>query len=248
MQNPPVTGWPEPARTQAQLVLPLPVVCRNTTGQKQDAGSTREGGGSRRSASAEPKKEENGKEQDEEGRDGGITDREGDEEVTPGQRNAEIGVWLLPHRGEEEDKAADGGLSTAANLGGGAQNPATLLEKRGIAREATNEKQDAGSTREGGGSRRSTLAEPKKEENAKEQDGDEKGRDGGITDQEGDEEVTPGQRNTEIGVWFLPNQGEEEDEVADGGWSTAATLEGRAQNPALLLEKCGIARCVGTPD
>ncbi|KAJ1160855.1 hypothetical protein NDU88_001347 [Pleurodeles waltl] len=93
-----------------------------------------EGGGSRRSASAVPREEENAKEQygDEEERDGGITDREEDEEVTAGQRNAEIGVWLLPNRGE----AADGGLNTVATLGGRAQNPATLLEKRGIARSA----------------------------------------------------------------------------------------------------------------
>ncbi|KAJ1141463.1 hypothetical protein NDU88_007794 [Pleurodeles waltl] len=28
-----VTGWPEPTHTQDRIVLPLPVVCRNTTGQ-----------------------------------------------------------------------------------------------------------------------------------------------------------------------------------------------------------------------
>ncbi|KAJ1080585.1 hypothetical protein NDU88_000780 [Pleurodeles waltl] len=75
---------------------------------------------------------------------------------------------------------------------------------------ATNEKQDAGSMREGGGLRRSASAVTRDKENSKEQDGDEEGRDSRITDREGDEEVTAGQRNAEIGVWLLPNRGEEE--------------------------------------
>ncbi|KAJ1085908.1 hypothetical protein NDU88_006032 [Pleurodeles waltl] len=111
---------------------------------------------------------------------------------------------------------------------------------------ATNEKPDAGSTQEGGGSRRSAVTG--EEENAKEQHGNEEERDGGTTDRDEDEEVTAGQRRAEIGVWLLPNRGEEEDEAADGGLNTAAILGGGAQNPATLLEKRGIARCVGTPD
>ncbi|KAJ1176616.1 hypothetical protein NDU88_001887 [Pleurodeles waltl] len=93
--------------------------------------------------------------------------------------------------------------------------------------------------REGGGSTRLVSAEPEREENDEERDGDEEGRDGGITEREEDEDVTQGQRNVEIG---------EEDVAADGGLSTTATLGGGAQNPATLLEKRGITRCVGTPD
>ncbi|KAJ1151779.1 hypothetical protein NDU88_004559 [Pleurodeles waltl] len=96
----------------------------------------REGGWTKRSASAERRLKENDEERDgeEEGRDGGKEEREGDEEDTRGQRNLDSGERLLPIRGEEDDEAADGGLRTAAILGGGMQNPAMLLEKRGVAR------------------------------------------------------------------------------------------------------------------
>ncbi|KAJ1119316.1 hypothetical protein NDU88_007502 [Pleurodeles waltl] len=67
-------------------------------------------------------------ENDEE-RDGVKKKREEDNEITQGQRNLEAGEWLLPNRGEEDDEVADGGLSTVATLGGGVQNPATLLEE-----------------------------------------------------------------------------------------------------------------------
>ncbi|KAJ1188594.1 hypothetical protein NDU88_005353 [Pleurodeles waltl] len=112
---------------------------------------------------------------------------------------------------------------------------------------ATKERRDSGSTREGGGTRRSTSAEQGTKENDEEWDGDEEGQDGGKKKREEDEEVKQGQRKLEFGEWFLPNWGEEDDEVADGGLSTAATMGGRAQNPATLLEKRGIARCVDVP-
>ncbi|KAJ1167214.1 hypothetical protein NDU88_007607 [Pleurodeles waltl] len=93
-----------------------------------------EGGGTKRLALAV--REENDEEQDgdKEGRDGGKEEQEGDEEDNRGQRNLESGEWLLPSRGEEEDKAADRGLRIAVTLGSGMQNHATLLEKGGIAR------------------------------------------------------------------------------------------------------------------
>ncbi|KAJ1113643.1 hypothetical protein NDU88_001885 [Pleurodeles waltl] len=98
--------------------------------------------------------------------------------------------------------------------------------------------------REGGWTRRSALAEQEEKENDEERDGDEEGRDGGKKEQEDDEEVEQGQRNLESGEWLLPNRGEEDEEAEDGSLSTAATLGGGAQNPATLLEKRGIARCV----
>ncbi|KAJ1148363.1 hypothetical protein NDU88_001200 [Pleurodeles waltl] len=107
-----------------------------TTNEQRASGSTREGGGTRRSVSAEEGGKEDDAEwnRDEQGRDGGKREREEDEEVNQDQRNLVSGVWLLPNCGEEDDEAADRGLSTAATRGGGVQNPATLLEKRGIAR------------------------------------------------------------------------------------------------------------------
>ncbi|KAJ1179482.1 hypothetical protein NDU88_004716 [Pleurodeles waltl] len=54
-----------------------------------------------------------------------------------GTSNSERGEWLLPGRGEEDEEAADGGLQPAVSLGGGIQNPATLLEKGGLTRCVT---------------------------------------------------------------------------------------------------------------
>ncbi|KAJ1166297.1 hypothetical protein NDU88_006705 [Pleurodeles waltl] len=106
------------------------------TNERRGSGTTREGGGTKRSASAVQGRKENDEERDgdKEGRDSGKEEREEDEEDKLGQRNLESGEWLFPSRGEEDDEAADGGLRTTVTLGGGMQNSATLLEKRGIAR------------------------------------------------------------------------------------------------------------------
>ncbi|KAJ1115821.1 hypothetical protein NDU88_004043 [Pleurodeles waltl] len=104
-----------------------------------------------------------------------------------------------------------------------------------------------GSSREGGGTRRSASAVQGEQENDEERDGDKEERDRGKREQEEDVESIQGQRNLEAGEWLLPNRGEEDDEAADGGRSNAATLGSGEQNPATLLEKRGIARCVETP-
>ncbi|KAJ1217566.1 hypothetical protein NDU88_005160 [Pleurodeles waltl] len=120
--------WPR--QTRALEALTAPTLISMGTSFEQ------EGGGSKRSASAERGRKENNEERDgdEEQREGSEEEREGDEKEKQGQSNSEPGEWLLPSLGEEDDEAADGGLKTAVTLGGGILNPATLLEKRGIAR------------------------------------------------------------------------------------------------------------------
>ncbi|KAJ1125911.1 hypothetical protein NDU88_004326 [Pleurodeles waltl] len=109
---------------------------------------------------------------------------------------------------------------------------------------ATNERRDAGSTQEGGGTRRSASEEQESKEKDEERDG---ARRDETEEQEEDEEITQGQRTLEAGEWLLPNRGEEDDEAADGGLNTAATLGSGTQSPATLLEKRGITRCVDLP-
>ncbi|KAJ1117818.1 hypothetical protein NDU88_006014 [Pleurodeles waltl] len=98
----------------------------------------------------------------------------------------------------------------------------------------TNEGRVSGTTREGGGTKSSVSAEQGGKEN------DEEERDG-------DEEEERAQRIAEPGEWLLPSRGEEDEEAADGGLKTAVALGGRILNPATLLEKRGISRCVTTP-
>ncbi|KAJ1128145.1 hypothetical protein NDU88_006524 [Pleurodeles waltl] len=45
----------------------------------------------------------------------------------------------------------------------------------------------------------------------------------------------------------LPRKTEEDKEVAAGEWNTAAAPGCRAKNPAMLLEKRGLIRCVSPP-
>ncbi|KAJ1109910.1 hypothetical protein NDU88_007267 [Pleurodeles waltl] len=51
----------------------------------------------------------------------------------------------------------------------------------------------------------------------------------------------------EFGERFLPSRGEEDEEAADGGLQPAVAPGGETQNPATLLEKHGLDRCMTTP-
>ncbi|KAJ1141075.1 hypothetical protein NDU88_007411 [Pleurodeles waltl] len=106
----------------------------------------------------------------------------------------------------------------------------------------TNEPRASGAMQEGGGIRRSASAKEREKEDGAKGIGKEEGRDGEKTD---DEETHRDQRTLMSGERFLPNRRGEDNIEADRGLNTAATREDGAQDPATLLEKRGITRCVG---
>ncbi|KAJ1176383.1 hypothetical protein NDU88_001664 [Pleurodeles waltl] len=104
-----------------------------TTNELRASGASREGGGLKQAASAEEEEEENSARENwrKEGRD---SERTEEEETLQGERIWMSGERYLLNRGGEINIAADGGLNAAVAQEDGAQEPATLLEKRGTSR------------------------------------------------------------------------------------------------------------------
>ncbi|KAJ1115488.1 hypothetical protein NDU88_003712 [Pleurodeles waltl] len=95
---------------------------------------------------------------------------------------------------------------------------------------ATNVRGDAGSTWEGGGTRRSPSTPQGEKENEEEKNGEERvaeeeERDRGVRKREDNMESIQGRRTLETGECFFPNWETEIDEAVDGGRNTVATWE-----------------------